>query len=242
MDIKEIFEFESARDFVADISVVETDVVDNFLGKINDRENSTNDLIAPQKYDGDKTVILVSGGIAVGKSTIVWNLINLFDLAKIPYISANKYYDKYFKGKSTFIKDYNAARELTDKELNTFMTNSTTFIWETVLSKSKKRDFIAQLKSRGYKIISFFVGVDDFNISIDRAKKRERLGYYGVKENFIRDRHFKSLKSLSWLYANSDIFIAIDNSEKPNLVFYSDGHSEFTMNAPPWFSKNLRSN
>lgn len=189
----------------------------------------------------DKVIYLISGSIAAGKSTITYNFINRFQLADLPYVSTDTYYRVFFEQIEgcDFDDKYNMTRKFTDYKLDGYFNEGKSFVWETVLSKKKKQDFLQKCKDAGYKIICIFVGAP-LEDTLSRSVKRTNEGDHSVEESFLQDRYQKSLKALIWLKDLVDILAIIDNSTRPELIYYQDSTNIYKMkNLPAWVNGAL---
>ena len=201
--------------------------------------------ICVKKYDEDspsilnKTIYLITGGIAAGKSTVLYNLIKYFELYDIPFVGTDAFYNAYFSDLyETFEYGYNKAREYTDALLSSYSLRGQSFIWETVLSKQKKIDFIKACSELGYRIICFFVGTENSEITINRAKKRCKEGDHDVSKDFINDRYLKTLRMLSTAKQYFNVFVAFDNTERFKLIYYQDKDQTYKSDKIPyWFKR-----
>ena len=184
----------------------------------------------------DKTIYLISGSIAAGKSTIAYNFVNYFKMTDLPFVSTDVYYKVFFeKLDGDFDTKYNMARKFTDKTLDRYINEGQSFIWETVLSKNKKQIFLKKCVALGYRIICIFVGAP-LDYTIKRSIKRTSEGDHSVDLEFLKDRYNKSLDALIWLKDLVDVLSIIDNSTNPKLIYYRDSINTYYSNAnlPDW--------
>lgn len=197
------------------------------------KSQTDNDIVSVVKSGGvdfprsisdsnSKVLYLVSGSIATGKSTIAYEVINYFGLQAISYLSSDSFYKAFFES-SNFNEDYAKARQLTDILLDYFAKIGKSFVWETVLSKEKKKDYLIRLKELGYTIVCFYVHLKESSKAIARSELRVQQGYHEVPEDFIRDRYNKSKKSLSWLLDIADKIVLLENDNLLSLAGYADG-------------------
>lgn len=168
-----------------------------------------------------KRLYLITGSIAAGKSTIAYHLIRHLKLGKLPYVSSDTYYEAFFL-KNGFQAGYEKARSLTMSILSKYETNGISFVWETVLSKRQKWEYLRKLKDERYELICFFVDVGKYDVAVSRSKKREMEGYHEVNKNFILDRYRKSMKTVEQLCSLCDKIIILNNSSSLKLAFYRD--------------------
>ena len=201
-------------------------VSDFFLRKsLNNAEISAiahNETYENLKYSkDDKTLYLFTGGIAAGKSTIAHEFINYLGLDLLPYISSDSFYKAYYENMG-FEIGYEKARKLTDSMLYIYCENEISMIWETILSKEKKREFLNLIKRKRYSIVCVYVSVANDNLTQKRSNERVACGYHEVPGDFIIDRHKKSTEALKWLMPICDVFCVLENSSDLSLAVYSD--------------------
>lgn len=220
------------RDFINHATIVDLETRQRLFSSMCENQGQP---------DANKTIYLISGGIASGKSIIAYHLIKSLELAHLPYVSSDTYYKKYFYCDQSFEEGYDKARAHTDKMLFQFLQSDASFVWETVLSKKKKETFLSNCVKEGYKIYTVFVGVEDCNISCKRSDERAQGDYHHIEYEFIKDRYEKSMQSLKWIHKLSDIFIAVDNTENPQVIYLKENGKVVTSNENNgWFNKYIK--
>ncbi len=182
--------------------------------------------------DASKTLFLITGGIGAGKSTLAHKFVDYFGLFALPFISTDLFYRVHFKDKSEFENDYNKARIMTDERLLALQDANSSFVWETVLSKEKKRSYIETLKKQGYYVVCLFIMADP-QVCIKRSNDRTTQGNHFVSAEFIFDRHKKTMASYEWIEEIADTMVLFDNSEQINLVHYKSKEQTYTSNSIP---------
>ena len=216
------------------------DTVSSFL---NNQFKSNN--LQTNLYEaGEKVAYIVTGGIASGKSTFIFNMIQKFGLENFPYIGTDSNFSmKEIKG--DVMDTYNEARKSTDILIRTYLDKGYSFIWETVLSKEKKFKCIDMLKKNGYVIICILLGTENESIEISRHKKREESVKFTVKKTFIKDRHFKNIYALRRLYKIADYLFVYDSTNCIRLLAYKirEHCPEFLEKSllPTWINQSLES-
>lgn len=184
------------------------------------------------------TIFIITGSIAAGKSTVAYNFINKFDLCNVPYVSTDIYYNLFFSDFTNFDVGYNLARLYTDRILDEYLKNRTTFVWETVFSKSKKWDFLERCTQSDYNIISVFV-VASLETTVKRSKNRQKIGGNNVRGPFLRDRYNKSIAAISLLRQRSNMFILLNNDTNIELLlFYENGKQLYQKEVMPTWLNN----
>lgn len=88
------------------------------------------------------------------------------------------------------------------------------FTIETVLSDSRKLDYIKFAKQLGYRIYLYFVATKDVEINVQRVKQRVQAGGHDVPEIKIRTRYYKALDNLFETLKLCDRAYLFDNSDE----------------------------
>ena len=161
----------------------------------------------------EKILYLITGPIAAGKSTCISCLIDYLGLSSLEYISADTYYSLYFK--DFFSSEgiaYARAKQYCTYKLHKAVSQSRSFIWETVVAKEKKLELIKSFVSKGYILKCLYIGTGNYNISIARVAQRHKQGWYTVPNSKTVDRHRKSMDYLTELVQLAESMIVIDNA------------------------------
>lgn len=188
----------------------------------------------------EKVLYLVSGPIGAGKSTYAKSLINYFGLSSLEYISADIYFLLYFKDSSSSEGEaYSKAKQYSYYKLDKAISQGRSFIWETVVAKDKKLNLIESILEQGYILKCLYVGMRDYDISINRVFQRHELGWYTVPEQKTIDRHQKSISHLKKLIMLADSMMIIDSSsdqgkivmwKKAKTILYRDAGCDWLPN------------
>ena len=167
----------------------------------------------------EKILYLVTGPIGAGKSTYAKCLVNHFGLSSLEYISADIYFQLYFKDVSpTEGKAYANAKQYGYYKLNKAVSQGRSFVWETVVAKIKKLETIKYILAQGYTLKCLYIGMGNHNISIARVAQRHTQGWYSVPECKTVDRYQNSMVYLGELIQLADSMIIIDNSADQGKV------------------------
>ena len=159
-------------------------------------------------------------------------------MSTYPFVGTDIFYNLYFSNVSTFEVGYKKARKFTDEILNNYAKNGISFIWETVISKQKKIDFLQRCFDIGYKIICFFVGTDNCEVAVNRTKIRHSEGDHFVPEQFVVDRYKKTMDSFWKIKPLAFKFVVFDNSDEFKLLYYEDKITTFkNTELPTWFKR-----
>ena len=160
-----------------------------------------------------KTVYIITGPIACGKSTLYKYLLEEGIIPNIPFLSNDKFYYESFSGLDIPTeKKYNLAKRKCKEEINKFIKEEKSFVLENVCAKDSKLELINGFKNNGYKIIIYFISVNNVELTIERSIKREENGYLSINEKKIHDRYRRSLNNVRKLMDISDEMYIYDNS------------------------------
>ena len=161
----------------------------------------------------NKTLVLVTGPIGVGKSTFVQMMLHDFPFDSMEFISTDLYFNMYFQRNNHLeAENYAKAKEYCWYKLNKAITYGQSFIWETVVAKKDKINFLTKCYQNGYRIITIFIRVDNPSILLERVLKRHQQGWYNIPQNKIESRYFMVMENMQALIQLSEEFIAVDAS------------------------------
>lgn len=165
-----------------------------------------------------KFVIIITGNIAAGKSTIAYNLIKYYNMYNIPLLSNDLIRAMIFEGASEYNIKQNHAKEYLNDKIHDFSDNGTSFIWETMITTKKKIDTINSLKAKGYKIVTIYVETTNVDININRALSRSKEGSHFLGTEFILDRRDKTSLYIFLLASITDVMVRINNTDFPIIM------------------------
>lgn len=207
----------------------------NVKGFLTSLVKNVNDVASAKD---DKIVYLITGGVAAGKSTLACSFIKFFNLQTLPYVGTDVFYNLRFAGVDKFDADYDNARNYTIDVLDNYVAHGVSFVWETVLSKPYKLEFIKRCKQHGYKIVCVFVCTENLDVAFARSRARHLEGGHYVDEDFIVDRYFKTLDLTRQVKEYFDVVVAFDNTSKLEMIYYGDKSALFEATNPPnWFKR-----
>lgn len=189
----------------------------------------------------DKTIILVTGPIGAGKSTFIEIMMkNNHFFTEFEFISTDLYFGLYFHEKNgNDSEDYAKAKKYCWYKLNKSVSLGNSFIWETVVAKEDKIDFLKKCSNSGYNIICLFISVNNISLLTSRITERSHQGWYNIPQSKIENRLEMVMKNMKTLIHLSNEFIVIDasNGYKPifsvcnkSLVTYEKTMNGFTNN------------
>ena len=93
------------------------------------------------------------------------------------------------------------------------ISNSLNVCMESTLSVKSAMRRIALAKSKGYRVIAYFVGLSDVEINIERVRQRVLAGGHHIERNLIINRYQKSIDNLLLCHNLIDELHVIDNSK-----------------------------
>jgi predicted ABC-type ATPase len=190
-----------------------------------------------KRCDSGKTVYIVTGPIGSGKSAIAENLIRIFGLHQLNFVSPDIYYKIFYNDIDDFQDRYEMGKKYAGKKQKQLIRSNKSFIVETVIAKEEKFDFIKECKKAHYKIIGFYVGVESPSICVCRTKQRHHEGEHDVSKEKIITRYFECMKNLYRFCKLTDELYVIDNTEKkPKLMMYKNDKKQFVVpKTTAWF-------
>lgn len=159
-------------------------------------------------------LIVFAGPNGSGKSTIStpeWIL--------EPYINADNI------KKSTYCSDLEAA-ELADKLRSEALRDRSSFSFETVLSTSRKIEFMRQVKKTGYFIRGYYILTCDPLLNVTRVQARASSGGHDVPKEKIINRYHKALENVPEFIALCDVCHIYDNTDEPFRIFRKHKETE----------------
>lgn len=118
------------------------------------------------------------------------------------------------------------------------------FTIETVLSDSRKIEYIKQAKELGYRIYLYFVSTRDVEINIKRVAQRVSLGGHDVPIDKIKKRYDKSIENLYGVLKLCDRAYIFDNSGENWKLLAEYDSGTLTINqemVPAWFHEKVLS-
>lgn len=110
------------------------------------------------------------------------------------------------------------AAEIADSIRQKELLTKNDFTFETVLSTTRKIDFLEIAKENGYFIRCIYVLTKDPNINVYRVISRMESGGHGVPADKVVSRYYKCLALLPKIYDLADTFYLYDNSDELTRV------------------------
>lgn len=188
---------------------------------------------------------VINGAIGAGKSTFIGKFLHEFELSDAEYINADYYVRNVFSdNKIDFMIRYNMAKKLREYKLNKAMLTGSDIIYEVVLAKISKLEFIKLCKRNGYHIVGIFIGVNDINTTINRVSNRANCGnWISIGDDKVINRYNCVMDYLFDFFLLSDEFIAFDNTGlKYELGVYKNATDYYFSSQNRWINDYLCSN
>ncbi len=113
--------------------------------------------------------------------------------------------------------DLSAGREAV-KLIRQLISQRDNFAIETTLSGSFALRHMKMANEQGYRVVLYYIGLQDVQMHIDRVTSRVEQGGHWIAEKDIRWRYGQSLSNLIPALQVSDEVIIIDNTYKPEIV------------------------
>lgn len=182
-------------------------------------------------------MFVLAGNNGSGKSTIRRALLEKRLNVKVnidPDLIANKY--KLNKEKNPDLK---AGREVIHL-VNQLINNKESFSLETTLSGKSSINRIIKAKENGYKIVMYFVGVDNVLLNINRVITRHKNGGHFIPKEDILRRHNSTMNNLIENLHLFDYLQVLDNTDKKTKVVLEYENSELIYHSneiPIWCEK-----
>lgn len=172
--------------------------------------------------EGSRPVLIViAGPNGSGKTTLTEQVL------RNDWVAGCKYVNPDIIARDMF-GDWNSAEAVVkaanyaEGERETCLGKRESLIFETVLSRRDKLEFMARAAAAGYFIRLFFVGTDDPSINAARVASRVYVGGHGVPTEKIAERYSKSIANCVRAARHVDRVYVYDNSVEntsPRLLF-----------------------
>ena len=155
-------------------------------------------------------ILVFAGPNGSGKSSVTaaWEKVGL-------YINADDI--KVKRGCS----DMEAAQEA-ERLREICLTKRHSFTFDTVLSTERNLDLLVRAKDEGYHIESVFILTIDPELNVFRVQSRVLSGGHDVPPEKIRSWYTKSLANIPKLILLSNVFLLVDNTDKPEILYVKD--------------------
>lgn len=185
-----------------------------------------------------KRYVLLAGVNGAGKTTLYQTNLHLSDMPRINIDEMVRDIGTWRNSRDIFEAGKKAIREI-DRCLN----ENISFNQETTLCGKSITRYIKRAKEAGYTIEIYYVGVDSYQIAIDRVNQRIKDGGHGVPEKDIVKRYDESLKRLRELLPLCDKLDLYDNSKEFKLIasYQYNSWTIISNTIPEWASGIINS-
>lgn len=178
-----------------------------------------------------KTLYIVSGGIASGKSTFASKIFTSDYFKEIEFVSADVYARTLFNVSCDIKFNHKLAKKYMAYKQKKLIAKNVDFVWEVVPSKTEKLDFIHECKTKhNYDIVIFFVGTANINLNLARSSHRVNQGAEPVYVDKIRSRYQICMNNLFYLFTLASKMYIFDNSDELKLLACKDGSTLYVFN------------
>jgi predicted ABC-type ATPase len=177
-------------------------------------------------------VVVLAGPNGAGKSTSAAKLL-LGALKVQEFVNA----DTIAQGLSAFAQDrvaFEAGRIMLAR-LKELAANQASFGFETTLASRSYADWLAKLRTAGYKVHIVFLWLPSADEAVARVAERVRAGGHDVPEPTVRRRYTAGLKNLFRLYLPlADAWQVVDNSvvQSPRSIAVGGLHGPVQVDDP----------
>jgi predicted ABC-type ATPase len=167
-----------------------------------------------------KTIEIFAGPNGSGKTTFAKSILT----GRKDFLSFNS--DAIASGLKHGKKDaiqFEAGRYMLQSIEKAFKKNES-FSFETTFSGKLWKTHLESAKKNGYKIIIYFVFVNNIELSIKRIKQRVKAGGHDVENKIVRRRFKRTFENMIKLYSQlADEWYLVNNSGKdPVIIAYSE--------------------
>ncbi len=183
----------------------------------------------------DPRVVILGGPNGAGKSTSARNLL-VDTLGMTTFVNA----DVIANGLSGFDPEgvaFEAGRVMLER-LHALAKQRDDFAFETTLSARTYISWLRQMQANGYRLMLFYVWLEDADLAIRRVAIRVSQGGHSIPEDTIRQRYVRSMANFHNLYRPLvDDWIVYDNSLHGVYRLVAEGTrdgSETVHDTEPW--------
>jgi predicted ABC-type ATPase len=125
---------------------------------------------------------------------------------------------------------YEAGRFMLN-QINECFKNNFSFSFETTLSGKIWINHIKKAKDIDYKVVTYFVFVDNIELSLERIKNRVKNGGHDIPKDIVKRRFKRTFSNFINIYAPlSDEWHIINNTKKPQEIAYKKGNKLIIIN------------
>lgn len=183
-------------------------------------------------------MFVLAGNNGSGKSTIRRSLLEKQLNVKVnidPDLIAKQY-----KSTNETNPDLKAGRDVINL-VNQLIENKESFSYETTLSGKSSINRIKKAKENGYKIMLYFVGLDNVSLNIRRViARRDSGGHFIPKKDILRRNNTITKNLLENLQLFDHLQILDNTDEKTKIILeYENSQVKYCSNEIPNWSKKI---
>ncbi len=181
------------------------------------------------------TVYIVSGANGAGKTTFASEFLPDFVDCK-EFLNA----DLIAAGLSPFAPETQNVRagRLLLSRVHELAEAKRNFGFETTLSGRGYLRLLSEMKTRGYRVVLFFLWLPNTDLAVSRVANRVRQGGHNIPEADIRRRFESGLQNLFKLYRPLlDVWWLYDASEMPPAVIAKEEDGKVNIATPDLYEQ-----
>jgi len=180
-----------------------------------------------------KKLYIISGANGAGKTTASYTILpEILDCKE--YVNA----DEIARGLSPFNPDAVniQAGKLMLERINTLISESEDFAFETTLASKSFVKYINKAQSKGYTTKLVFLWLSAQELAVERVKCRVSEGGHDIPVEVIKRRYKRGLENFFKIYKDSvDSWIFINNSGNPyKIIAEGTQDSETVYHKKEW--------
>jgi predicted ABC-type ATPase len=183
-----------------------------------------------------KDYLVFAGVNGAGKSTLYHS--NIWRRPHFPKTMCRVNSDEILReqgGEWSSPKDQFVAMREAVRRIDEYFRHGVSFNQETTLAGKKSLKDLQRAKGLGYRIIMFYVGLDDPTVAIQRIQKRVDVGGHGIAPEDVQRRYKASLGALlraielcdeTYLFDNTQMLSYACSFKDGVLVHYGRSHRD----------------
>lgn len=129
------------------------------------------------------------------------------------------------------------ASRIAIKKIGEYIASKTSFHIETTLPGQTVEKYVRRAKENGFRIVLYFVGIDDVSVAINRVHRRIANGGHGIADSYILKRYGTLNDNLRLILPYCDDAYLFDNTLKFRQVAYFTENklADCDSSLPLWF-------
>ena len=185
-------------------------------------------------------LLIFAGPNGSGKSTITRTFQQLPDFPE-RYINPDAITQQIPGDASTYLERSRQAQQIAERQRQDFISERTSFAFETVMSHPSKVALMHQAKRAGFEVTLIFVSTNNPQINVNRVALRVQAGGHDVPSNKIVARYRRTLNLLPSAIDVCDRAVVFDNTENysQGAVFENGQLTERDDDLLPWINQTI---